>query len=459
VAVSDLGERRRTLSLHLRRGRWASLPIPSSAVTSIVDAAALLGAAALTRGGDLLGGAFVLATFVSLHADWTRPSRIAPRFSDDAGRLLARMSAPVLIALALAAADRWDPGALIPLSIGLVLAGRLISYRLNQVARSRGLVVERTILVGAGSIGSEIASILQRHPEYGLRPVGFVDSGEAPAIPLPLPVLGSVEELRELIRAYEIRRVIIAFGAARETQMVRALRACDDLNVFVHYVPRFFELGTDRATAADDLRCIPLVPLRRPGRRAGPLVKRTFDVVGALFGLALTGPILLAAALGVRLSSPGPVIFRQERVGRNGRPFFIYKFRTMRLNDDSETRWGVTTEYLTPIGRILRKTSIDELPQLVNVLRGQMSLVGPRPQRSYFAEQFQHSVPGWHDRHRMAGGMTGWAQIHGLRGGEQSSIPDRVRFDNFYIERWSLWRDLVVIARTFKSILSGDGGV
>lgn len=457
MAVRDVGHRRRPLPWTLRHERPVSMPVPFAALTAIVDATALASAAALTTGADLLGVAFVLATFVALNAGWARARRIAPRFSDDAGWLLTRMSAPALIALTLGATGHWDPGALVPVSIGLVLVGRLVSYRLNRAARSRGVLQDRTVILGAGSIGSEIASILQDHPEYGLLPVGFVDS-EAPILPLPLPLIGDVAELRETIRTYDIRRVIIAFGAAKERDLVRALRACDRLPVFVNYVPRFFELGGDRGVAADDLRSIPLVPLRRPGRqRTDRILKRISDVVGSTIGLILAAPILAAAALAVRLTSPGPVIFRQERIGRDGETFSILKFRTMRVNGHPDTAWGTRSDRVTRVGRILRKTSIDELPQLMNVLRGEMSLVGPRPEQPHFVDEFQTSIPGYGDRHRVAGGITGWAQIHGLRGGERSSIPERARFDNYYIERWSAWRDLVVIARTFKSVVTGDG--
>ena len=455
MAVSEVGRHRRLLPWPLRRERALSMPVPFATLISIVDAAALVCAVGLTNGGDPIAAAYVLATFLFLNAGWTRSSRIAARFSDDAGWLVGRMAGPALIAVTFGAAGRWDTGALVPTSIGLVLAGRLVSYRLNQAARSRGLLEERTIIVGAGAIGSEIASILRDHADYGLLPVGFLDSSELPDLPLPL--LGDVEDLRDVISRYDIRRVIIAFGVTREPDLVRAVRACDPLPVFVHYVPRFFELGGDPpGVAADDIRGIPLVPLSRPARRGVKgIVKRTCDVIGASAGLTIMAPILLVAALAVRLTSGGPVIFRQERIGRDGEPFLIFKFRTMRVHHQSDTEWfGSEPDGVTPVGRILRRTSVDELPQLVNVLRGEMSLVGPRPERPYFVERFRGSIPGYDDRHRVAGGITGWAQIHG-RNRDLASMPERARLDNYYIEHWSAWRDLVVIIRTIKSVLTG----
>jgi exopolysaccharide biosynthesis polyprenyl glycosylphosphotransferase len=458
VSVSEVQDRRWPLPRLPRRQREGSVAVPFAALVSIVDAVALVGAAALTTGADVLGAAYVLGTFLSLNAGWTRACRIAARFSDDVGWLLARMSGPAVIAIAVGATGRWEPEALVPVSIGFVMVGRLTSYGLSRAARAKRVLQERTVIVGAGSIGSELASILQAHPEYGLLPVGFIDSSDVPDLPLPL--LGDVGKLPETIRAHDIRRVIIAFGATREPDIVRAVRACDGLPVLVHYVPRFFELGGDQGIPADDLRAIPVVPLPRRGRRgADRIVRRTFDLVGSFLGLALTAPILVGAGLAVRLSSPGPMIFRQERIGRDGRPFVMLKFRTMRVNNDSDTEWhGNSNGHVTGIGRVLRKTSIDELPQLVNVLRGEMSLVGPRPERPYFVDQFRKSIPGYDDRHRVAGGITGWAQVHGLRGGELSGIPERARFDNYYVERWSAWRDLVVIVRTFKSVVTGADG-
>jgi lipopolysaccharide/colanic/teichoic acid biosynthesis glycosyltransferase len=158
----------------------------------------------------------------------------------------------------------------------------------------------------------------------------------------------------------------------------------------------------------------------------------------------------------VRLSSPGPILFKQRRIGQRGEVFELLKFRTLSVNQDSDTTWSVSEdERRTAVGRLMRMLSIDELPQLVNVLRGEMSLVGPRPERPYFADQFRVAVPGYDDRHRVPAGMTGWAQVHGLRG--DTSIKDRAVFDNHYVENWSLWRDLVILARTVETVVNGGG--
>jgi exopolysaccharide biosynthesis polyprenyl glycosylphosphotransferase len=183
-------------------------------------------------------------------------------------------------------------------------------------------------------------------------------------------------------------------------------------------------------------------------------VKRGLDVLVAGVGLLAAAPVLAVAAVAVHVSSPGPILFRQMRVGRGGRAFALLKFRSMRMNDDSDTAWSVADDdRVTPVGRFLRRTSLDELPQLLNILSGDMSLVGPRPERPHFVEQFVETIPGYRDRLRVPVGLTGWAQVHGLRG--DTSIADRVRFDNAYIENWSLWLDIVILARTIREALMG----
>jgi exopolysaccharide biosynthesis polyprenyl glycosylphosphotransferase len=221
-------------------------------------------------------------------------------------------------------------------------------------------------------------------------------------------------------------------------------------------VPRFFELRLPRERArTDDLWGIPLTRLTSAGPRViERRMKRLLDVVAASAGVIVAAPVLAAAALAVRMSSPGPILFRQLRVGQGGRTFDLLKFRSMMVNDDSDTAWSVADDdRVTRVGRFLRRTSLDEMPQLLNVLRGDMSLVGPRPERPHFVQQFSAAIPGYRDRLRVPAGLTGWAQVHGLRG--DTSIVDRVRFDNAYIENWSLWLDVVILARTLREALMG----
>jgi len=267
--------------------------------------------------------------------------------------------------------------------------------------------------------------------------------------------VGKVGELESVVETHDVRRVIVAFGAAREPEMVPIIRACDRLPVEVHVMPRFFELGVAKeGPFTDDLWGIPLVRLRRSAlRTAAWRTKRAFDLSFGSILLVLFAPIFAAAALAVRLSSPGPILFRHRRTGQRGEVFEMLKFRTLLVNDDADTTWNVADDdRRTWVGRLMRRLSIDELPQLFNVLRGEMSLVGPRPERPYFVDQFRVAVPGYDDRHRVPAGVTGWAQVHGLRG--DTSIRDRAVFDNQYVENWSLWRDLVILARTVGALVN-----
>jgi lipopolysaccharide/colanic/teichoic acid biosynthesis glycosyltransferase len=183
----------------------------------------------------------------------------------------------------------------------------------------------------------------------------------------------------------------------------------------------------------------------------GLALKRSFDVAVAATVLVVIAPVMGLIALAVRWEGPG-VIFRQPRVGRNGQVFDVLKFRTVSTDHDGDTTWSAdSTADRTRVGTFLRRTSLDELPQLWNVLRGDMSLVGPRPERPFFAHRFGTDIPGYHDRHRLPVGLTGWAQVNGLRG--DTSIPQRARFDNYYVERWSLWFDVVILLRTLPAVL------
>jgi exopolysaccharide biosynthesis polyprenyl glycosylphosphotransferase len=208
----------------------------------------------------------------------------------------------------------------------------------------------------------------------------------------------------------------------------------------------------------DQIWGIPLCPVRRSVLHTTAWrAKRGFDVVLAGAALVLSAPLLGLIALAVRLSSPGPVLFRQCRIGQDGRRFDLLKFRSMRVDHDGATSWAATAEHQTTVGRWLRRTSLDELPQLWNVLRGDMSLVGPRPERPLFAERFSADIAGYRDRHRLPVGLTGWAQVHGLRG-DDTSMTERARFDNSYIEGWSLWLDVVILLRTAGAVLRMAAG-
>jgi exopolysaccharide biosynthesis polyprenyl glycosylphosphotransferase len=388
-----------------------------------------------------------------LASDTYRRPRVTLSALSELPQVLTRCAIPLLL-VALDATfqtvDRWVFQFVVALTGGVVI-GRFLSFALLRSLRRRGVTSQPTLIFGAGAIGHRIAERLRLRPEFGLTPMGVVDDSRIEDTVL----MGSAENLVPLLDETGATRLILAFGATSDMTLIEFLRRVPTF-VEVFVVPRLFELGSASGDPMqDDLWDTPLVWLRRRGSRSELLrTKRVFDLVVASFFVVVASPLLMICALGVRLTSRGPILFRQERIGRYGEPFPLLKFRSMRVNDDSDTQWSVRSDgRITAVGRILRRTSLDELPQLLNVLSGDMSLVGPRPERPHFVEQFGRTVPHYEARHRSPVGLTGWAQVNGLRG--DTSIEERVRFDNHYIDHWSMWRDLVILARTARAALRG----
>jgi exopolysaccharide biosynthesis polyprenyl glycosylphosphotransferase len=436
--------------------------IPSAAIVPVVDALALLAAVALSLtsenrpAGDVkVDLAFAAIAWILLNAGGWRYPRINPRIGGDIVWIVARLAILSLVLMHIVNDDLnreiVRTGAI---AAAVLLPSRAVAYALLRSVRRRGRITEPTLIVGSGPVAELVASTCREHPEYGLVPIGLLDS--APEPELPLPLLGSPEDFQRVVREWEVRRVIVAFGAMREKQLIEVLRAAEDLPVAVYCVPRFFELRVPRERArTDEIWGIPLTRLTPTGPRVlERRAKRALDLLTASAAVVILAPVLACAALAVRLSSPGPILFRQDRIGQGGRPFPLLKFRSMEENGDSDTAWSVLhDDRVTRVGRFLRRTSLDELPQLFNIVRGEMSLVGPRPERPHFVDEFSAVIPRYRDRLRVPAGLTGWAQVHGLRG--DTSILERVRFDNAYIENWSLWLDLVIIARTLREALMG----
>jgi exopolysaccharide biosynthesis polyprenyl glycosylphosphotransferase len=379
--------------------------------------------------------------------------RLGPRLWLDAPRLAGRLILPVLVLAPLAHSDSEVRVLVLrlPALFGLVLVGRCLSYRVIRSDRARGRHLEPTIIVGAGAVGCRAAGIMKAHPEYGLAPLGFVESVIDSPMPGELPVLGDVWELDKVLAETGARRIVVAFGTTREEELAHIIRTCRPLPVGIYVVPRLFEVGAQAPRdLADEIWGLPLLPLRRGTCSPAWRSKRLFDLaVGSLL-LVLTGPGMALIAVAVRVSMGKPVLFRQRRVGQGGRVFELLKFRTLPSIDRSDSEWTAPRDDLKALGRFLRGTGLDEIPQLFNVLRGEMSLVGPRPERPSFVDKFAVEVPNYLDRHRVPVGITGWAQIHGLHG--DTSIEDRARFDNYYIENWSAFGDLWILLRTMVSL-------
>jgi exopolysaccharide biosynthesis polyprenyl glycosylphosphotransferase len=433
---------------HARRiGRSATTVV----VVLSVDVMALAVSRRTTGPFGLFGYEYLAAAIAALALAGTYRLRFSLRLSDDMFRILAAITLSFLV-VAPALHDARSRVLTLVVTAALVLLGRAASYGLVTLLRQNGVLAERTLIIGSGEVGTEIVQILQDQPEYGLVTVGILDVGHDSANGF------DASTVREVVHDLTVERVIVAYGRVPDATLVSVLRGCRSLPVRIHVVPRFFELGVSYGGRhADDLCGFPILRLGAGvDRRAARVAKRLFDIVAGSALLVLSGPVLVATAAAVRLSSPGPVLFRQVRIGDNGRIIKISKFRTLLCNDDSDRTWSVAEDdRRTYVGRFLRRTGLDELPQLINVIRGDMSLIGPRPERPYFAGRFSAEIPGYADRQRVPQGITGWAQVHGLRG--DTPIPDRVRLDNYYIEHWTVWRDLQILARTVAAVVRRRG--
>lgn len=339
-------------------------------------------------------------------------------------------------------------------AVALVVIGRVLTTRLCAMGRSSGIARHHTILVGGGPVAAELARILSEHREYGLVVDGFVDDGDHRPAEAFAPWLGRLADLDMAVVTRGADTVLVADGGFDEDALIEAVRTKECLNAELLVVPRMHHFHT-LTGLADHIGSIPIMRIRNPNLR-GParLIKRVFDVFSSAAALIALSPVLAVAALAVRLEGGRGIIFRQVRVGRDGKQFELLKFRSMRPANEAEsqTQWSVATDNrVGPVGRFLRCTSIDELPQLWNILRGDMTVVGPRPERPHFVEQFSTQFDRYAHRHRVQVGLTGFAQVSGLRG--DTSIADRARYDNFYIENWSLWLDIKIIFRTFREVI------
>ena len=349
----------------------------------------------------------------------------------------------------------------------IYVAGGRVALDWSQVkARRSGELVKPTLIVGAGKVGNLTARRLLDHPEFGLEPIGFLDKDPVEDGDRRLPVLGASWDLEDVVAERGVQHVIVTFSRAPSEVMLRLVRRCEELGVQVSLVPRLYEQMSQRMTV-EHVGGLPLLSVRHVSPKSWQFaVKHALDRLVALALLPFALPALALSALAVLLSVGRPIFFRQPRVGRDGRVFDMLKFRTMREADESAdlivalrplgrdlAPGGVEgIDRRTRVGSVLRATSLDELPQLLNVLKGDMSLVGPRPERPEFVRLFEEQVHGYGDRHRVKAGITGWAQVHGLRG--KTSISDRAEWDNYYIANWSLWLDFKILLMTAFAVFS-----
>ncbi len=409
------------------------------------------------------GGA-VVTTMVMLFAFQSLKLYVRPQIGDFAGRiprLIRGVITGIVIAIALTFMVRTKPEfarmvaflAIPTISLTVLVERWLLFHWEIRLARQRR-TVNRVILIGADALAARLRTALQSEPRLRSQVVACLKIGEAaihPDIPPDL-VKGTLDETRGFLESHLADQVILTDTSIGQNRMLELLLLCEQNMVAFNIVPDLFRIMTNSV----DLQTIDDIPLlgvsRWPlDRFWNRLLKRLEDVAGAALGLALAAPLMLLIAAAIRRDSRGPVLFRQERCGEQGRVFRLYKFRTMRPDAESATGpvWAVADDpRRTRIGAWLRRNNLDELPQLWNVLKGEMSLVGPRPERPCFVEQFKEDISRYMWRHVSKPGMTGWAQVNGLRG--NTDIRERVKYDLYYLENWSLAFDFKILMKTIR---------
>jgi exopolysaccharide biosynthesis polyprenyl glycosylphosphotransferase len=382
---------------------------------------------------------------------------------DEFGRVLAATSVGTVITLALSSllfknsADFDYPRLMVfyawGLTILMVTAGRYIHAQVMWRLKAAGVAKEKVLVVGGGETAQLILNAITRSPHLGYEVVGVVEHAAHPVSKaIKAKRVGTVHELAQLIDRYGVDEVIIGLPEADHHDVLDIIYQAQREKVSIKVFPDLFQFMAGEMTIGD-LNGLPLLTVRDIALRGWKLgVKRTVDVVLSFAILVLFSPLLLLIAFLVKLESKGPVFFTQIRMGLDAKPFRMIKFRSMRIDAEQLATW--TTENdprITRIGGFLRKTSLDEFPQFINVLLGEMSIVGPRPEQPKYVEEFQKAIPRYMDRHRERAGVTGWAQVNGLRG--DTSIYERTKYDLWYIENWSLLLDFKIILRTAVKFL------
>lgn len=446
-----------------------TLPAPrTSSVLRAIDPFPLVSEAALTTALYVAFGLprpwlAVPLIIICLALAGTYRRRLTLSALDVAPQVFTAAGAGAVIAVLLgelaAGGHRVDVVALaysIAVAGSAALAARFAAYAFERHLRRRGRLTRRTIVVGADNMGSALLLRMCHEREVGLTPVALVDEPLAQSVlPVPYPVHPIGERLGDLIVAERIGAVVIAFPGVDESRLARFAAEADQLGCDVFIVPRLKDAAVVSAKM-DRIGAIPVRNINLPMRHNLMWhVKLLGERCAAAAVLVALAPLLALLATAVKLSEPSaPVLFRQTRVGRDGQQFELLKFRSMTPASelDSQTTWTISDDpRVGRVGKFIRATSLDELPQLWNIVRGDMAVVGPRPERPHFVEKFSASIPGYRDRHRVPVGLTGWAAVNGLTG--DTCIEERARFDNFYITNWSLWFDVKIVIRTVWTLV------
>lgn len=413
----------------------------------------------------LFGSIFVVVVWVVVFNAYGLYKSTRPRTSFDEFYLLAKSATlGFLLVLAFTFFYRSTSYSRATLAVSWILGIILLFFErrimtgIERHFAKRGLGLKKAIIVGTGELGISLFERWKRNPQLGYRLVGLVEGGEKteknPEVE-DIPILGTLDDLLRIIENEGVELVIMALSLSYHQKMMEIILSCGDLRVEFQIVPDMFEIMATRAKVLS-LDGIPLISLgRTPLEGWNRTLKRGMDIIISSIGMVILSPLFALLAILIKLDSKGPVFFRQERLGRDGRRFVQYKFRSM--VEDAEEKTGPVfakenDPRRTKMGAFLRRNNLDELPQLFNVLKGDMSLVGPRPERKFFVDKFKEGIPRYFLRHKVKSGITGWAQVNGLRG--DTSIEERTKYDLFYMENWSLSFDIKIILLTLKDWIS-----
>lgn len=338
------------------------------------------------------------------------------------------------------------------LSIVLVFIGRLILDEIRAFLFRYDIGVRRVLCIGTNEVTQKIIAESNRVVSLGMKVIGVIN-GQHPSNQ-DFKMLGQIDDLKKILKTHHVDEVILTDMSIPESKISEMILTCSDNNVVFKFIPNIFFMITSHISSKQ-LAGLPMMEVRgTPLEGWGRIAKRVVDIFVSTLALIISSPFSILAILAIKSTSPGPIIYAHDRIGRDGRKFRLYKFRSMydKAEEKEKRYWTEAKDTrVTPVGRFIRKTNIDEIPQFVNILFGNMSLVGPRPEQPAFVEKFQKEIPEYYRRHRVKSGLTGWAQVNGLKG--DTSIKERVRYDIFYIENWSLWFDLKILLKTIGLII------
>jgi len=323
--------------------------------------------------------------------------------------------------------------------------------KIQITAIKRGFGIRKVIIVGTDETAKAIASKIQKHVALGYKIIGYISDKEIDSSENEnnQKILGRISEIPEIAREKNIDKIIFASPNVSNKDTLDIILKCTELNVDFTIVPGLYEIVTSKVNVAD-IDGIPVIGLKEsPLQGLNLFLKKVFDLTLSTVLLIILSPLLLVLSIAIKLNSKGPILYKQERIGQDNKIFTMYKFRSMRMDAEEHTGpvWAQEKDpRRTKVGTFMRKMSFDELPQLLNIIRGNMSIIGPRPERSFFVDKFKNDILGYMSRHRVKPGITGWAQVNGLRG--NTSIAERTKYDLYYIENWSIAFDLKILLRT-----------